>query len=161
MKKLLLIACFFTGNLPVWAQLKPGKTVPEISLPDTKDSILNLSSLKGKVVLVDFWASWCMPCRQSNPALVRFYKKYAAKGFEILAVSIDSKKEAWLRAIKNDKLPYLQVNDNMGWSSKTAEAYFVDQIPSNFLLNKEGMLIGINLEGRGLERAVRALLEME
>lgn len=159
MRIVILLSALLLNGLLADAQLKPGYAVPDIQLPDTNDSIRTLSSLKGKVILIDFWASWCRPCRASNPAIVRLYKKYAAKGFEVFAVSIDSKKESWLKAIKADRLPYLQVNDNAGWSSKTAEAYSVDQIPSNFLLNKQGKLIGIDLEGAGLERAIKALLE--
>lgn len=155
----LIAAALVMSTMLAHAQLKPGYSVPDIQLPDTNDSLRTLSSLKGKVVLIDFWASWCRPCRAANPGIVKLYKKYAAKGFEVFAVSIDSKKEAWLNAIKSDRLPYLQVNDKMGWNAPTAAAYSVEEIPKNFLLNKQGKLVAIDLEGAGLDRAVRALLE--
>ena len=111
------------------------------------------------MVLIDFWASWCAPCRAANPYIEKLYKKYKAKGFEVYAVSIDVKKDAWLKAIKKDKLSYLQVNENTGWYSKVAEQYYVDQIPTNFLLDKEGRIVAINLEGKALFDKVKSLVE--
>jgi thiol-disulfide isomerase/thioredoxin len=140
------------------AQIKVGGTVPEITLPNAKDSIVNLSSYKGKVVLIDFWASWCGPCRASNPSVVRLYNKYKSKGFEVFGISIDSKKDAWLKAIKQDKIKYIQVNDNGGWNSKIAERFGIDQIPTNFLLDKKGNVVAIDAEGKELDKLVNSLL---
>ncbi|MFN8243758.1 MAG: TlpA disulfide reductase family protein [Ferruginibacter sp.] len=158
MKKqlLLVFVIFLTGVAK--AQLLVGTPAPAISLPDTRDSVVQLASYQGKVVLVDFWASWCGPCRASNPAVLKMYKKYRDKGFVVFAVSIDVKKNAWLKAIKQDKLSYVLVNDNAGWDSPAAAAYKVDQIPTSFLLDKTGKIVAVDLEGKQLENKIRELL---
>ncbi len=147
------------GSLFGRAQLRVGETVPEIELPGTKDSIIRLSSVNGKVVLIDFWASWCGPCRAANPYLQKLYSKYKDKGFEIFAVSLDTKSKEWLKAIKQDKLRYTQVIDNSGWRSKVAERYFVDQLPTNFLLDRTGKIVAIDLEGKELFDQVKRLVQ--
>ena len=141
------------------AQLHPLAFPPEISLPNQRDSIIKLSSFTGKVVLIDFWASWCGPCRAANPNLKRLYKKYKGKGFVILGVSLDDKKTDWMKAIKHDKLEYTQVIDRDAWYSKVAEQYYVDQIPMSFLLDKKGMIVAIDLDGRALENKIVELLK--
>ena len=158
MKKYIFSVLIMVSMFSADAQLRPGVLAPEISLPDAHDSIVNLSSFKGKVVLIDFWASWCMPCRAANQHTVKLYKKYKAAGFEVFAISIDSKKSAWLKAIRQDKISYTQVNDNTGWYSKVAAYYFVDEIPTSFLLDKTGSIIDINLEGKELEKRIKSLL---
>lgn len=140
------------------AQLKVGDAAPEISLPDAKGNTLTLSSLKGKVVLVDFWASWCGPCRMSNPRVVKLYEKYKGKGFEVFAVSIDSKKKDWLKAVKQDKITYTQVNDKDGWEAASAAKYKVEEIPTTFLLDKNGVIVAVDLEGKALEEKLKELL---
>jgi peroxiredoxin len=152
----LLAVVFFASSS--MAQLKPGTMAPEINLPNVQDSLVSLSSFQGKVVLVDFWASWCGPCRASNPEVVKLYKKFRDQGFEVYAVSIDTKKAAWEKAIRKDKLLYTQVNDNGGWAAKAAEKYFVDEIPTTFLLDKTGMIVAIDASGHELEKLVRSLL---
>lgn len=147
------------SSVTVSAQLKYGRPVPEIELPNTKDSIIRLSSLKGKVVFIDFWASWCAPCRAANPYIEKLYKKYKADGLEVFAVSLDVKKDTWLKAIKKDKLTYTHVYDVDGWNSKVAGLFYVDQLPTNFLLDKNGNIAGINLEGKELFDKVKALLQ--
>ena len=159
MKRSFLFIAILMGSLFCKAQLKIGEPVPEISLPDALDSIVNLSSFSGKVVLIDFWASWCAPCRATNPYIQKLYKKYKANGFEVYAVSLDVKKQAWLKAVKKDKLTYSVVIDDAGWSSRVAESFFVDMLPTNFLLDKSGKIVAINLEGKELFDKVKNLVQ--
>ena len=128
-----------------------GSLAPEIAYPDPDGKIQTLSSLKGKYVLVDFWASWCRPCRAENPNVLANYKKYHDKGFEIFQVSLDKSKNAWIKAIKDDGLGnWYHVSDLQQWNSAPAKLYGVRAIPSNFLLDKEGKVIGKNLRGDAL-----------
>ncbi len=159
MKKIFIGIGLLLAVDTAMSQIKIGEAMPEISLPAPNDSIVNLSSFKGKVVLIDFWASWCRPCRASNPFVQRLYKKYKLKGFEVFAVSSDKKKEAWVEAIKQDKITYTQVNDNSGWDSKVLQAFGVEEIPTTFLLDKNGKLVAIDAEGRKLESLVKALVK--
>jgi peroxiredoxin len=145
-------------SLHAGAQVSVGQMAPEIALPNAIDNVIKLSSLQGKVVLIDFWASWCGPCRASNPGVVKLYKKYKAQGFEVFGVSIDTKKAAWLKAIASDKITYTQVNDNGGWRARVTDAYGVSAIPSTFLLDKTGKIIAIDLEGKQLEKRLKELL---
>lgn len=159
MKRSFLFTLILLVSLAGKAQLRIGATVPEIELPNKVDSIIKLSYLNGKVVLIDFWASWCAPCRAANPYVQKLYKKYREKGFEVFAVSLDVKKEAWLKAIRQDRLTYTQVIDNGGWNSKVAERYYVDMLPTNFLLDQSGKIVAINLDGKELFDKVKSLLQ--
>lgn len=159
MKKSFLALIILFGAFTGKSQLRVGEAVPEIELPDTKDSLIKLSSLNGKVVLIDFWASWCAPCRAANPYVQKLYSKYKDKGFEVFAVSLDKKKNEWLKAIRQDKMKYTQVIDNSGWNSKVAERYFVDFLPTNFLLDKTGKIVAINLDGKELFDKVKSLVQ--
>lgn len=128
-----------------------GSMAPEISYPDPEGNTQSLSSLKGKYVLVDFWASWCRPCRQENPNVVANYKKYHPKGLEIFQVSLDKSKQSWVKAIKDDGLgDWTHVSDLQVWKSEPARLYGVQSIPSNFLLDKDGKVIAKNLRGKDL-----------
>ena len=150
------LAFFFSFKAK--AQPKYGQYAYEISLPSVTGDTLKLSSLKGKVVLLDFWASWCSPCRASNKRLTRLYPKYKDKGFEIFSVSIDDKKRDWIKAIGKDKINWLQVIDPGGWSAPTAVKWRIDGIPTSYLIDKTGKLIGMDLEGKDLEKSLQELL---
>ncbi len=131
--------------------LRIGAEFPEIDLLDPDGKNQKLSSLRGKYVLVDFWAAWCRPCRMENPNLVEAYKKYNPRGFEIYGVSLDSKKEAWIDAIAKDRLTWTQVSDLKQWNSVVVRDFNINSIPANFLLDPQGRIIATNLRGPGLE----------
>ena len=143
------------------AQSMPYITDPrlEIALPTVKGDTLRLSSLTGKVILLDFWASWCGPCRSSNRQLVKLYSRYKDKGFEILGVSLDENKKDWIKAISKDKIKWLQINDAGGWDAKTAIDWNISQIPTSFLVGRDGKIIAMDLEKAELEKALAALLD--
>ena len=159
MSRLFLIILILLGSVSINAQLKIGEGVPEIELQGRADSIVKLSSFNGKVVLIDFWASWCGPCRAANPYIQKLYKQYRAKGFEVFAVSLDVNKALWLKAIKKDRLTYTQVLDPGGWLSKVAEKYYVDALPTNFLIDRTGKIVAINIEGKELFDNVKELVK--
>ncbi len=140
------------------AQPRIGETAYEIALPNQSGALVKLSSLKGKVVLIDFWASWCGPCRLSNRHLVKLYPKYKDKGFEILGVSLDEDRKDWIKAVKKDKINWLQVNDDGGWDAKTVLQWKIYQIPTSYLLDKTGRVIAIDPEKKELENALKDLL---
>jgi len=139
-------------------RLMNGNEAPEIILPDVNGELLALSSLRGKVVLIDFWAAWCPPCRQENPQLVKVYNKFKHKGFEIYGVSLDRNREDWLKAIREDKLPWLQVSDLKFWNSPVVSLYNVEGIPFTVLLDKQGRIIAKGLRHRELEQKLREIL---
>ena len=135
-----------------------GSPAPEISLMDTEGKIRKLSSLKGKVVLIDFWASWCGPCRKENPHVVAMYGKYKDKGFEIYSVSLDKDRESWLKAIAKDNLTWPNhVSDLKYWKSEGAAAYGVTAIPFTVLVDKKGKIVAKKLRGEELENKVKEL----
>jgi peroxiredoxin len=136
--------------LDVYKTVAVGMTAPDIKQPGPDGKEISLSSFKGKYVLVDFWASWCGPCRKENPNIVKAYNQYNNRGFEIFGVSYDNKKDKWEAAIKKDGLAWAQVSDLKGWKNATAETYYIKAIPSNLLIDKEGRIVAKNLLGKKL-----------
>jgi thiol-disulfide isomerase/thioredoxin len=127
-----------------------GTVVPDISLPSPDGIIIKLSSLKGKIVLLDFWASWCQPCRHENPTLVENYSKYHASGFEIYQVSLDRTRQDWINGINQDNLNWTHVSDLKYWQSSVVPQFRIQGIPMNYLLDKDGKVIASNLRGPAL-----------
>jgi thiol-disulfide isomerase/thioredoxin len=131
---------------------------PEIAQTDTSGKMLKLSEMKGKVVLVDFWASWCGPCRRENPNVVRLYNKYKTKGFDILSVSLDQDRDRWIKAINDDGLLWpSHVSDLKFWQNEAAKTYGVQSIPSTILVDKDGVIIARNLRGEQLENRLKQI----
>ncbi len=158
MFKKIIVATIVVCSMGITAQaqykntkIEIGQQAPELSFPDPQDKMISLQQIaKGKYVLLDFWASWCGPCRRANPSLVAFYEKYkskkfkdAPKGFTVFSVSLDRTKDAWMNAIKSDKLawPY-HVSDLKAWKSEAADIYGVAFIPQAFLIGPDGKIIG-------------------
>ncbi|MBL4677962.1 MAG: AhpC/TSA family protein [Mucilaginibacter sp.] len=137
-----------------------GSLAPDFTQNDVNGKPVSLSSFRGKYVLVDFWASWCGPCRQENPNVVKLFNKYKGKNFTILGVSLDKNtgKEAWLAAIKNDGLTWTQVSDLQFWNNLAAKLYNIQSIPANFLIDPQGKIVAKNLRGDDLDTALEKYL---
>jgi len=171
--KLILIAAdkmekelpnsLYTKNLvSLAANIGPtveGAIAPEISLKTPEGEILALSSLRGKVVLIDFWASWCGPCRKENPNVKKIYEKYKDQGFEIYAVSLDNNEAQWKGAIAKDGLAWKHVSELLGWKGTVSRAYGVGSIPQTFLLDKEGRIVKTGFRSHELESLIQPLLK--
>lgn len=156
-----VLARNMAARVEVENKLAIGKSAPEIALPTPADSLFKLSDLRGKVVMIDFWASWCGPCRKDNPEVVRMYNRFNEKGFEILGVSLDRDRNAWLNAIAKDGLIWNQVSDLKFWQSEAALTYGVKSIPHTVLVNRDGTIISRGLRGKALELKLEEIFEAE
>lgn len=137
-------------RIDILRNVEIGKTAPDFTMNDSTGKPITLSSLKGKILLLDFWASWCKPCRAENPNIVQAYQLYHKKGFDILGCSFDTNREKWLKAIKDDKLTWHHVSDLHGWNNAAGKLYGINSIPSNVLLDKDQRIIARNLRGEEL-----------
>lgn len=162
---ILLVVLLFSGGaaLTLSAQsigLEKGNKAPEIRLPNLKGDTIALSSLKGKLVLIDFWGTWCSPCVEEQSELAKLYRKFKqsaftnGKGFEIYGVSLDSKKENWGTFVTKNKIDWIQVSDLKFWRSPVAKTYNIQGLPFNVLIDGNGMIIAKNLHGANLEKEI-------
>lgn len=142
------------------ARLEIGEVAPEIALPSPSGDTILLSSLRGKVVLLDFWASWCAPCRYENPNLVKIHNKYKDKGFEIYQVSLDRTRSAWLKGIEDDELDWTHVSDLQYWNSIVILVYNIQGIPMNYLLDRDGKIMAHSLRGAQLDNKLKEIFKL-
>ena len=142
--------------------IKIGEKVPNFSAPNSEGVMLKLNEIKGKVTIIDFWASWCKPCRIENPNLVNLYDKYHDNGLEIISISLDSETQrlAWIKAIKKDQLNWFNISNLKSWNDPIAQLYGVNSIPATFIIDQDGVLIDKQLRGRQLDERIRGLLDL-
>lgn len=162
MKKTLLILvllfCITTSSKAQVVGTDIGDIAPEIDLPNPKGENVALSSLRGSLVLVDFWASWCGPCVKEQPLLLKMHNAYPDK-LSIYGVSMDTKKPLWLGAIAKGKLPWTNVSDLKYWTSPVVGDYMLQSVPLNFLVDKNGIIVAKNIHGKALEDMIKSILE--
>jgi peroxiredoxin len=152
-------ATLIKDKIEVLKKVAIGQPAPDFTLNTTEGTPLSLSSFKGKVVLIDFWASWCGPCRGENPNVVKMYEDLHPEGVEILGVSLDENKEKWLKAIEDDGLIWNHVSDLKGWDSSAAKLYGVNGIPATVIVDKNGIIVAKNLRGEELKAAIEKLIQ--
>ena len=144
-------------RIAILKSVETGQVAPDFTMNDSTGAPIALSSLKGQVLLVDFWASWCSPCRAENPNLVKAFQAYNIKGFNVLGCSFDQNREKWLKAVKDDKLTWTNVSDLKGWANAAGKLYGVNSIPANVLLDKDQVIIGRNLRGEELMKKLEEI----
>lgn len=145
-------------RLVIAKRLQPGQPFKNFVMNDTEGRPVSLESFKGKYVLVDFWASWCGPCRAENPHVLKAYNQFKDKNFDVLAISLDQKKDAWLKAIREDGMPWTHVSDLKGFDNVAAKEYGIIAIPQNFLLDPQGKIIAQNLRGENLAKKLAEII---
>ena len=139
----IVFAFFLIVNITT-AQINVGDTIPSVTLKSSINKDVNITSFKGKYVLIDFWASWCAPCRLGNKKLVKLHNEVTSDKIEIIGISIDTDTNKWLKAIEKDKIKFTQLIDSKGFDAETAVQFGVDELPSKYLFNQEGILIAKN-----------------
>ncbi|MBC7749925.1 MAG: TlpA family protein disulfide reductase [Methylotenera sp.] len=144
MEKIILLFSLLISISTATAQMKIGDSLPDLELNNNKELTINLASLKGKTVLIDFWASWCAPCRIANKKLAPLYNDYKDENFEIVGISLDTDKTKWINAIQKDKLAYEQLIDAKGFDAKSALFFGVEALPNSYLFDASGKLVAIN-----------------
>ena len=159
MKTFIIALVFTISFFQLAAQPKIGTVAPEINLTEKGGSTIPLSSLRGKVVLVDFWASWCRPCRNSNHAILPIYNRYKEKGFEVYGISLDQDATAWQKAIAADHISWLQFNEKGGGETPTAAAWKIELLPTSFLIDKKGVIISIDPTEKELSKYLQLALQ--
>ena len=151
----------YINSIEAQANLNIGKVAPNFSAPNPEGKIVSLNDIKGKATIIDFWASWCKPCRRENPNVVRVYEKYHDKGLEIISISLDKagQKDRWLKAIKDDNMNWHHVSNLKSWNEPVARLYNVSSIPATFILDKDGVIVAKRLRGDALEQKIAELLD--